>query len=81
MAWREYLNLFEKYEGDIGRATEREVEHADRGMDPALAKRIAEADYNRKERMQNNEQGDMQNTAEQSTKAAVGDSSGGGCLF
>lgn len=56
MAWREYLNLFVKYEGDISLATEREIGHADRGMDPALARQIAEADYKRTERIKHNEQ-------------------------
>jgi len=54
MAWREYLNLFEKYEGNIELATEREIEHADRGMDPATARKIAESEFNRRERTKKN---------------------------
>ena len=75
MAWREYLNLFLKYEGGIKLATKREIEHADRGMDPVLAKRIAEIDYKRKERMRKNENNNenTQHTA-RSGKAVGGNS-------
>lgn len=67
------MNLFLKYEGDLDLATDREIEHADRGMDPELAKRIAFSDYKRKERNQKNEMHNTQN-AERGTKAAGGDS-------
>ena len=50
------MNLFVKYEGDIGLATGQEIERADRGMDPVLARRIAESDYKRNERIKENEQ-------------------------
>ena len=50
MGWREYLKLFLKYEGDLNQANERELEHANRGMDTELAKRLALADYKRRER-------------------------------
>ena len=71
MAWREYLNLFVKYEGAIELATDLEIDHADRGMDPALARRIAEADYRRRERRLQN--GSTSNNNE-SQKTTGGDS-------
>ena len=55
MAYREYLKLFWKYEGDVGLATELELEHAGRGMNPQVARRIAEAEYKRKVRILKNE--------------------------
>ncbi len=61
MGWREYLHLYEKYEGDIGLATERELEHAGRGMNPELARRIAGVVYKQKVRKRNNEQNKQQN--------------------
>jgi len=62
--------LLLKYEGDLTRATELELEHADRGMDPQVARRIAEAEYKRKERNAQNETKKTDNP-----KVPVGDSS------
>lgn len=57
MGWREYKHLYAKYEGNIALATDREIEHANRGdIDPAIARRIAEAGYKRRERIMNDEQ-------------------------
>ena len=53
--YREYLNLFVKYEGDIGLATGHEIEHANGSIDPGVARRMAEAEYKRKVRIKNNE--------------------------
>jgi len=68
LGWREYLRLFQKYEGDIGLATGQEIEHAGRGMDPATARRIAESDYKRRGRIKENEQNNNK-----IPEAAVGD--------
>jgi len=61
MGWREYLHLFEKYEGDLELATERELEHAGRGRDPETARLLAELDYKRKGRTKKNEQNQQVN--------------------
>ena len=55
MGWREFLHLYQKYEGDLGLATARELEHASRGMNPKTARQIAEADYKRRERKSKND--------------------------
>ncbi len=77
------MNLFLKYEGDLNLATENEIEHADRGMDPGLAKRIAEFDYKRRERRSKNGNKEQRNTqnAERSTKTVGGDSHWNDSLF
>ena len=45
MGWRNYYNLLEKYDGDLGKASPQEMHFAARcnPNDPATARRIAEA--------------------------------------
>ena len=73
MGWREYKHLYVKYEGDIGLATPREIEHADRGMDPETARRIALSGYERKKRELKNENNKNTQNEERSTEDADGD--------
>jgi len=79
MGWREYLHLFEKYEGELELATERELEHAGRGRDPETARLLAELDYKRKERTKKNEQNQQNN--QNVTQSVIRDNRCGDCLF
>ncbi|MHC4326194.1 MAG: hypothetical protein ACYSUX_18135, partial [Planctomycetota bacterium] len=63
MGWKDYYILLEKYDGDLSKASEGELEVAAAigSIDAETSRRIAESEFKRKVRNKNNERNQPKN--------------------